>query len=101
MRRISSFILGIAVGAGLLYAALHYHVIHASDGYHLIPKTNAQLANTFVDIREFTFRDWADHPDLAAALLKADRADLVEGAASGALQRGIDNLLGPRQSQVQ
>lgn len=93
--------MGMAVGAGLLYASLHYHLVRAADGFHLVPKTNSQLSNTYVDIREFTFRDWADHSDLAAALVKADRGDLVEGAASGALQKGIDNLLGGRDSQVQ
>lgn len=101
MRRFSSFLMGMVFGAGMLYLLMIYHIVHAADGHHLIPKIDSQLPDTYVDIREFTFKDWADHSDLAAALIKADRGDLVEGAASGALQRGIDNLLGGRESQVQ
>ena len=94
MKRITSFFFGMAVGAGLLYAALHYHLVHADDGLHLVPKLSAELSSTYVDIREYTVRDWANHPDLAAALMKSDQANLVEGAASDALHNGLDRILG-------
>ena len=93
--------MGMVVGAGLLYGASHYHLVHATDGLHFIAKTNSQLADTYVDIRAFTFTDWANHPNLAAALMRADRADLVENAAAGALNKGIDRILGvqPREAR--
>ena len=101
MRRLSSFLMGMVVGAGLLYGALHYHLVQASDGWHVIAKTDSELAGTYVDIRTFTFADWANHPKLAAALMRADRADLVENAAAGALNNGIDRLLGGDRNQPQ
>ena len=94
MKRLSTFILGMFVGAILLFAILKFHVIRANDGLHLVPKREARLASTYVDIRNFTVADWAARPELAAALIEDDRRELVEGAASDALRNGLDRLLG-------
>ena len=94
MKRLTSFIFGMPVGAGLLYATLHFHLIHADDGLHLIPKLSPELKSTYVDIREFTVHDWAAYPDLAAALMKSDQGNLVEGAATDALNNGLKRILG-------
>ena len=99
MRRWSTFVLGALVGAGLLYALLNYHIIHARDGLHVVPKVDAQLANTYVDIREFAPRDWADHPEIFAALSAAHRDDLIRDAAADAARNGLDRLLGPAPSE--
>lgn len=95
MRRWSTFVLGMLVGALLIYSVLNYHVIHASDGLHVVPKVNAQLAATYVDIRAFGPRDWMNHPEILAALERADRGDLIRTAAGDALNAGLDRLLGP------
>lgn len=94
MGRLGTFIFGMAVGAGLLYGAMSYHVVHADDGLHLVPKLNAELQSTYVDIREFTPADWSQHPQLASALLQSDQRDLVDGAVDDALRNGIDRFLG-------
>jgi hypothetical protein len=93
MRRWLTFLLGVAVGALLIYAVLNYHIVHARDGLHLIPKADATLAATYVDIRRFGPADWAQHPDLAMALLQANRRDLMESAAADALREGLDRFL--------
>ena len=97
MKRLTSFIFGMIVGAGLLYGALHYHLVHATDGLHLVPKLDAELKSTYVDIREFTFADWSNHPSLAAALMKSEKRELMEGAANDALNNGLDRFLGGDQ----
>jgi hypothetical protein len=94
-RRWLTFLLGVAVGALLIYAALNYHIVRARDGLHIIPKVDATLAGVYVDIRPFGPADWASHPDLALALLEANRRDLMEAAAGDALREGIDRLLAP------
>ena len=38
--------------------------------------------------------DWAARPDLAAALIQANRRNLMEEAAADALRNGLDNFLG-------
>ena len=95
MRRWGTFMFGVLVGGLLLYGVLNYHVIQARDGTHLIPKVNAQLASTYVDIREFTPRDWIDHPEILEALHRAKRDDLLKMAAGDAAGNALDKLLGP------
>ena len=94
MRRLSTFIFGMAVGAGLLYGALNYHLIRADDGLHVVPKLNVELSSTYVDIREFTPADWSKRPQLASALLQSDQRELVDGAVDDAFRNGLDRLLG-------
>lgn len=93
MRRLSTFIFGMVAGGLLIYAGLNYHLIQAADGLHLVPKVDATLACTYADIRSFGPADWAKHPEIAMAILKSGRGDLLESAASNSLQVGLDRLL--------
>jgi hypothetical protein len=95
MRRLSTFIFGMVVGGLLIYVALNYHLIQAKDGMHLVPKVDAALAGSYVDIRGFGPGDWAQHPEIAMALFRADQGDLLESAASDSLRTELDRLLGP------
>jgi hypothetical protein len=97
MRRLGTFLFGMVVGAALLYGLLQYHIVNADDGLHLVPKVNSQLAGTYVDVRNFGVAEWAQHADLALALEKAGRRDLLRAAADDALQRGLDRLLTPEE----
>jgi hypothetical protein len=98
MRRWTTFLAGVAAGALLLYAVLNFHVIHARDGLHLVAKTDARLAGTYVDIREFGPRQWLDNPDVLLALQQADRADLIGMAAEDAVNNGLRKILRPNES---
>ncbi len=93
MRHLTTFIMGMATGGALLYGALHYHLIRANDGFHLVPKLEHKLAATYVDIRSFTAADWAKHADIAGALMDANQGQLIEGSATDALRNGVDQLL--------
>lgn len=93
MRRLMTFILGMVVGGSLLYGAQKYHLIRAEDGFHLVPKIQAKLPATYVDIRNFTASDWAQHSDVAMALVSANQGRLMEGSANGAIRNGVDRLL--------
>ena len=93
MSRFSSFLLGMATGAILLYGATLYHVVRASDGFHLVEKQQPRLSETYVDIRAFTLTDWASHPQLASALVQANQQQLVGDSAASAVQQGIKDAL--------
>jgi hypothetical protein len=93
MRRLPTFICGMIVGGLLIYGGLHYHVIHASSGLHLVPKVSSTLTGAYVDIRGFSLADWAKHQDVAAALLAADRQDLMQSAAQDSIRNGLNQLL--------
>lgn len=93
MRRFFSFFTGLLTGGAIIYFTMNYHLIHAQDGFHLIPKVNAQLSSTYADIRGYKVADWAQHADIAAALVNANRRDLLDEAINDTLNNGIDRLL--------
>ncbi|MCH2115335.1 MAG: hypothetical protein MK171_10555 [Pirellulales bacterium] len=93
MRRLTTFFLGMIAGAVLLCGTLNYHVIRAKEGLHLIPKTHSRLAATYLDIRNFTVIDLANHPEVVQALIRANKQELMESAAVDTLQNGIDRFL--------
>lgn len=85
--------LGMATGAILLYAATLYHVVRANDGFHFVEKLQPRLAETYVDIRPFTVADWANHPQLASALVQANQQQLVGQTATTAVRDTIQGAL--------
>ncbi len=93
MRRVLTFFSGVITGAAVIYFAMNFHLIRSRDGFHLIPKMNAQLATTYADIREFKVGDWAENAGIAAALVNANRGDLLDGALTDTFSNGIDRLL--------
>ncbi|TWU21292.1 hypothetical protein [Bythopirellula polymerisocia] len=93
MRRILTFLSGVICGGALIYFAMNFHVIHSREGYHFVPKVQAQLASTYVDIRDFQVADWAQNAQVAAALVQANRRDLLDNAINDSLNQGIDRLL--------
>jgi len=93
MRRLMTFLMGMVTGGLLLWGALQYHVLRTNEGIRLVPKVDAKLAGTYVDIRGFTVVDWTRHADLALALANANQHDLMGNAANDALQNGMDRLL--------
>ena len=99
MRRLWTFIFGVAVGGVLLWGAMHYHLLHTRDGIRVIPKVNATIAKTYVDIRDFTAADWMENSDLILALTNANETELIGDAAGSALQNGLDQLLNQRQQR--
>jgi hypothetical protein len=94
MRTLSTFVFGMIVGAGLLFAGLRYHVVRAQDGFHLIPKSSARLTEPYIDIRKFSVADWDAHRALAMAIVQADKAYLMEDSAAESIRRSFNDLLG-------
>jgi hypothetical protein len=95
LRRIWSFLAGLMAGGAVIYFAMNFHLVRANDGIHLIPKVSAKLPKTYADIREFTVADWAENAEIAAALVHANRRDLLDGAMTDTLNNGIDRLFNP------
>lgn len=93
MRRILTFFSGVIFGGALIYFAMNFHVIRSQEGFDLVPKVHPQLATTYVDIREFQVADWAQHAEVAAALVQANRKDLLDNAVNDTLNQEIDQFL--------
>jgi hypothetical protein len=93
MSRISSFLLGMVTGGAVLHAATAYHLVRASDGFHVVAKQPARLSETYVDVRKFTMADWASRPQLASALVQANQAHLLGDSTASSIQSGVNGLL--------
>lgn len=93
MGRLWTFFWGMVVGAILLYGAMNYHVVNTHDGLQVVPKTTASLGDTYVDIRGFGIDDWAEHRDLAMALIKADKGELLGDAAISTVRETLEAWL--------
>jgi hypothetical protein len=93
MSRVSSFFMGMITGAVLLHTATSYHVVRANDGFHLVAKQPARLSETYVDIRTFTMSDWTAHPQLASALVQANKQQLLGDSAAARIHESVNQLL--------
>jgi hypothetical protein len=97
MQRVMTFMLGVAAGVMLCWGATNYHVVRAADGFHLVEKQRARLAEAYVDVRAFGVSDWANHPELASALVAANKQSVMQSAAANTFQGGLSQL--PNWSQ--
>jgi len=71
---------------------MSFHVVRAKDGFHIVPKSVTSLKDPYVDIREFGFEDWQNHPELAADISRAEKTDMMQDSATDAVHRSIDGL---------
>jgi len=93
MGRFGSFLLGVVLGGAAVFGALKYHVVHADDGVHFVPKIYANFNEIYVDIRKFGVSDWVEHKALATALIKAEKSHLLGDSAANQFQDSVDSLL--------
>jgi hypothetical protein len=93
MGRLGNFLFGVAVGAGLVFGALKYHVLRAPDGLHVVPKVSSSFEDAYVDIRQFGPSDWNEHRTLTASLIKANKENLIGDAAAYSLRESLRSAL--------
>lgn len=89
----SRFLFGMVCGALLLYTSMHYHVVRSDEGFHLVPKLSQDFSNIYTDIRGFTINDWQGRKRVAAAIMQADKADLLGESAIGGVRESVDRWL--------
>ena len=79
MGSVFKFLTGIVVGCLLTVGAMYYHIVRTDETWTVVPKLHPGLAETYVDIRDWSLEDWMSHPDFARSLHENDRHDLVPG----------------------
>lgn len=94
MNRLGAFFLGLFLGGAVMFVALRYHIVRASDTFHLIPRQGGQLDDLYVDIREFDLKAWNQHRSLAIDIIAAKKEHLIGDAASNSISRRLDDLFG-------
>ncbi len=94
-------VLFFALGAGAVYYGLSHHVVVTENGTLSLSKKNMAIAETYVDIRDWSAEDFRAHPAVTQALVDNGHGDLVpltatgplRGAVKEAVQGVIDDLL--------
>lgn len=98
MNRVSSFLMGAVIGGALVFGAVKFHLVRASEGFHLVPRLDSGLGDVYVDIRHFSLTDWSNHRALAAAIIRANKDHLLQDSATQSFREGlksaVDNLTG-------
>jgi hypothetical protein len=93
MPRLTSFFLGVVVGAVGLYISENYYVIRSKETVNLIPKVAAKLELPYYDIRKFTTEDWRTHPSLALAIVKSKKEGLLVESGLSGMQSQLEGFL--------
>ena len=93
MGRLGIFVCGCLIGGLTVFLSLHYHIVRASDGWHPIRKVHPRFTETYVDIREFGISQWQQHPGLIAAIVNAERHELLGDAAVQPLRDAFDKTI--------
>lgn len=92
MSRLSTFFLGVLVGAAGLYLSENFYIVRSSESVHLVPKVAAKLEFPYRDIRNFTVDDWRQNVSLGAAIVRADKPELMIDSLSS-VRRSFENIL--------
>ncbi len=93
MNQTGSFLLGIAIGMAGLYCSMHYTLVRATDGFHVIPKIAAKLDNPYTDIRKYGLSEWQKRQRLALSILKAKKGYLLKDPSLAMFKQSTQRVL--------
>ena len=93
MNQVSSFVLGLMIGVVGLYITMHFSLVRAADGYHVIPKIAAKIEIPYADIRSFTLQNWQRKQSLALAILKANKGHLLQDQSLIGFRQSTQHML--------
>ncbi len=93
MSRLTSFLLGVVVGAVGLFTSENYYIVRSDKSFYFVPKVAAKLEFPYYDIRTYTVDDWNKNPALALAIVKANKQDLLTESGMANAQEKFEQLL--------
>lgn len=93
MNRLSSFFLGIVVGAVGIVGAENFYIVRSNETFHLVPKIAARLEFPYRDIRGYTVQDWQNNQALALAIIKSQKQDLMAESGLSNMQKQFESIL--------
>lgn len=79
-RRWAILLTGVLLGSAGMWCVATYHLVQTADGTLCIPRVQAGLSHIYVDVRTWTAAEWREHPQLAQALMRAGRQDVLPAA---------------------
>lgn len=94
IRKLIGSIVFVLIGAGAMYWALGHYIVRTADQTLIVPKAELGLADTYVDIADWSADDFKQHPALTQALVDNDHSDLVAQAAGQKILEAIKSKAG-------
>lgn len=92
MAKFKPFAIGALIGAGVLFFALQFHVVHTHDGIRIVPRTPQHgIGLAYADIRTWDADKWNDFPELARALVANGASDLVAASVTKDLMDSVSS----------
>src|SRR5205809_3186447 len=91
MKNTFRLIVTLLLLAGWGLAASAMHVIRTGGAPIIIPKDRLAVHDTYVDVRNWTIDDVANHPSVAKRLIATGKADALTGAVK--TSAGKDDLV--------
>lgn len=99
MNRVGSFLAGLVFGVMGLYITMHFSLVRATDGYHIIPKIAPKIEIPYTDVRNFNNEKWMRRQSLALSILKAKKGHVLQDLTligfREATQRVLDQFTSP------
>lgn len=91
--RFGAFVFGMAVGGTLVFGAQRYHVVRTDRGVELVRKLSPGFGETYVDVRNYSAADWAEHPSIAAALMRSGNEHVLQDDAADSIRQELGGLI--------
>ena len=101
MGKVGTFIFGFLLGGVFVFSTLHYHLIRAEDGMHVVAKTTSTFSETYVDIRSFGPDEWYGHRQVAEAIHQAGKTELLQGFVTNPIQNAVGGAIQSVNGAVQ
>lgn len=92
MSRLTTFFLGVLVGAAGLFLSENYYVVRSPENFHLVPKVASKLEFPYRDIRDYSVEDWKKNVSLGAAIVKAGKSEMMVDSLTK-VRHNFDSIL--------
>ncbi len=84
---------GLVLGGAMGLFATNYHVVQTNNGMVVLPRSSQPpLRSAYVDVRKWNLAMWEQYSEVASALVKSGRTDLM---VDGTLSNLIPNQVQP------
>jgi hypothetical protein len=82
----------MVAGAAALYTSENYYIVRANEGVHVVPKIAGKIEFPYRDIRNYTVEDWQQNVSLGAAIINAQKQELMVDSLTS-VRGNFDSLL--------
>lgn len=83
----------MVVGAIAVFGSMNFYVVRTGEGVEFVRKVVPHANFPYVDVRSFTVSDWQKHTELAAALTKAGKMNVLGQSTANSVGETVSNAV--------